>query len=635
MRNGSSNTESPPPAPSSPRAPPQRPDDGALPPGSQRFVITSAALALGIAGLYFGRSVLIPLAFAAFLAFVLDPIVAWLRRWHLPRAAAVTVVIVLALGVLGMVAAMLTQQVVTLAQELPTYRSTIHKKLVDLQPKPGSSQVMTKATRAIDMVEQEINAARIALEPAIRATPAATRAPTRVVVQTEPLPPLRALASLLEPIAVPLVSTGLVFVLLAFLLVERRELRDRVIRLTGGDLHLMSEAMNESARRVSRYLGAQLLVNLGYGLPMAVGLWWIGVPGAWLWGFMAAVLRFVPYLGFAVAAIFPLVLAFAVDPGWSMVLWTMALVLSLEILIANIVEPLAYGRRTGVSPVAVLLSAGFWTLVWGPVGLVLATPITVCLVVMGRHLGPLRFLNVLLGTEPVFNPPTKLYHRLISGDLEEAIELSHETMKREGLMAFYSATAVPMLALAATPSAREASAAQRHRIVTGAARIIEDLSRDIAFRADAQNARVLCLGARNEMDTLSAEMLAHVLREQGTAARAVPAVSLTAGHIAQLDLSGVVLVYLCTFNPAPQTFTRYVSRQLRRRAADVEIVLAAWVASDALRERDAVHDLGADDLAVSLVEAVGHAAAVHALALPAQPATPQSDHRDNLPPAPS
>jgi predicted PurR-regulated permease PerM/GAF domain-containing protein len=603
-------------------------------PGGQRFVITGAVLALGIVALYYGRSLLMPLAFAALLAFVLDPVVAWLRRWHVPRAAAVSLVIVVTLALLGGVAGLVAQQVVMVGQDLPTYRNTIHKKVLDLRPEPGERHVVAEASRAIEMVEGEIDAARKALDPKKAAQ---ARSPTKVVVQTEPPPPLQALASTLEPVVVPLVATGLVIVLLAFMLMQRRELRDRIVRLTGGDLHHMADAMNESAQRVSRYLGTQLLVNIGYGLPMALGLWWIGVPGAWLWGFLAAVLRFVPYLGPAVAAVFPLILAFAVDPGWSMVAWTVGLIVTLELITNSIVEPLAYGRGTGVSPVAVLLSAGFWTLVWGPVGLVLATPLTVCLVVIGRHLGPLRFLNVLLGSEPVFDQPTQLYQRLISGDLEEAIELCHDAVERDSLRQFYSATAVPMLALAAHPAARGATAAHRHRVVSGVERVLEDLREDHDPLPPAdKKATVLCLGARNELDTLSAEMLAHALRDAGVAAHAVPALAVTAQRIGALDVDGVGTVVLCTFNSAPQTHTRYVCRRLRRRAPQLRIVLAAWSAPAELRAPGAARDLGADALAVSLIEAVDHNMLIDAAPQPARtspavtPSTPPPSLPDGL-----
>ena len=599
-------------------------------PGTQRFVITGAARALGITALYLGRSVLMPLAFAALLAFVLDPVVTALRRWHVPHALAVGLVMTLTMAALGGGAVLLGQQVVVLSQDLPTYQSTIRKKLRDLRPDAASSHILSDASRVIGMVEGELNAVR---EEAAGGAGGASgsgnagskaRAPTKVLVEPAPPSPLRAILDFVTPVVLPLVTAGLVAVLAVFLLLQRHEMRDRLVRLTGGDLHHMADAMNEAAHRVSRYLGAQLLINVGYGIPMALGLWLIGVPGALLWGFLSGVLRFVPYLGPAVAALFPLLLAFAIDPGWQMMVWTLALIVSMELIINNIVEPLAYGGRTGVSPVAVLLSAGFWALLWGPVGLVLATPLTVCLLALGRYLAPLRFLEPLLGNEPVFDKPTQLYQRFISGELEEAIELSHQEVARSSLLQYYSNTAVPMLALAATPSSRRATAEQRHRVVNGVSRLLDDLraSHPALVAAQAQGApacNVLCIGARNEVDTLSAEMLAHALSSAGCTARAVPALAVTADRIDGLELDGIDTVCLCTFSGTPQTHTRFVRRRLhrlQRPGPALRVVLAAWSAPPELLQAGADAELGLDAVAVSLLEAQGRV-----MSVPTQPAT--------------
>jgi predicted PurR-regulated permease PerM len=588
--------EHPPPRTVSTTAPPPL-----VMPGVQRFVFTCAALALGIAALHYGRDVLMPLAFAALLAFVLDPVVTWLRRWHLPHAAAVASVLTLAIALLGGLGLLIGQQASALSTELPAVRENIQKKLQSLQPS-GSKRWFTEASRVIGAVEGGLNAARQSIEPAA-AKPRV--APTHVIVEAAPASPLRAIRNGIWPILVPVATAGLVIVLVAYMLMQRRELRDRIVRLTGGDLHTMADAMNESALRVSRYLAAQVMINVGYGLPLALGLWWIGVPGAWLWGFVAAVSRFVPYLGPAIAALIPLLIAFAVEPGWSMVGWTLALILTLEFISNQIVEPLALGGSTGISPLAVLLSAAFWALVWGPVGLVLAMPLTVCAVVIGRHIAPLKFLGLLLGSAPAFDTPTRLYQRLISGDQAEALELCREEVARTSLREFYSATAVPMLALSSQAAASDATAAHRHRVVSGTSRVLEDLRGD--DDGAAESARVICVGARSELDTLSAEMLAHALRASGHPARAVAAVQVTPERIGELDLHHVLEVYVCTFDPTLQIDTRTLCTQLRGRAQAPRIILAAWLAGDALQEPDAVEALGADALAVTLTEAVERA----------------------------
>ena len=596
--------------------------------GSPRFFFATASAALVVATLHYGEPVLMPFAFAALLAFVLDPLVSRLRRWGVPLAVAVTLVVAATLAAIGAAAALGVQQVVSLSEDLPRYQTTIQNKLRALRAGGGNNAV-SSASRVIEAVENEIDAARAALEPK---SGTAKTAPTRVQVEPAPPSPLRALGEMLSPLMYPLATTGLIIVLLAYMLAQRREISDRAVRLIGGDMHRMADALNDAARRVSRYLAATLLVNSGYGAALAIGLFAIGVPSPWLIGAVAAVMRFVPYLGPLVAAVLPLTLALAVDPGWEMLIYTGALILVLELIFNNIVEPVAYGGSTGVSPVAVLLSAAFWVVVWGPVGLVLATPITVCLVVLGRHLGPLKFLDLLLGAGPAFDRPTVLYQRLISGDLEEAIQLAGDEVERSTLREFYSETGMPMLALASVSAQHSASAQQRHRVLSGASRILDELRAELPVDETATGApRVLCIGARNEWDTLSAEMLVHVLARDGVPAQAVPAVSVSAERIGEIALDGVAAVVLCTFNPAPQTLTRFVGRRLRRRFPALRIVLAAWSAPAALVEPGALEPLGIDAVALTLNEAAGRVEAVLAQGDNTAP-VPPVDATDAVPP---
>ena len=564
-------------------------------PGVQRFVLSGAAIALGILGLYAGQALLIPLALAALLAFVLDPVVSWLRRWSVPRALAVSLVMLVALSLLLGAGVLMAQQITSVAKELPTHRYNIQKKLRDLRPALVPSGTARELARVFGMVEGEIAAAQKQLgmgtEPA----------PTRVAVDTNADGSLP--LQLINTVAVQLASAGLVVILLFLMLQQRRELRDRVLRLMGGDPHQMADALSESAQRVSRYLLALVMVNLGYGVPMALGLWWIGVPGAFLWGGLAALLRFVPYLGPAVAAIFPLVLAFAVDPGWSMVFWTLGLIALLELVSNNVVEPLVYGDRTGVSSLAVLLSAVFWAALWGPIGLVLAMPLTVCLVVIGRHLAPLRFLDVLLSSEPVFDDATQLYHRLIAGDLDEAEDMAYLEVKQHSLSNFYSKTALPMLALAAKQQTRGATAVQRQNLIDGTTRFVRELQADdaAAKTTNAQPASILCMGLRTELDTLSAEMLAHAFAAAGQPALALPlegwGKALTKDHGTALS---VQQIHLCTLNITPQTQARIMCRRLRRHWPSAEIVLVAWCGSDSLTTTENLGEMGVDKVAFRL-----------------------------------
>lgn len=570
-------------------------------PGVQRFVLSGAAIALGILGLYFGQVLLIPLALAALLAFVLDPLVTWLRRWSVPRALAVSLVMAVALTLLLGAGMLMAQQVAVLAKELPTHRQNIQKKLRDLRPALVPSGTARELARVFGIVEGEIAAAQQQLRVDTQRKPE----PTRVAVDNDGSLSFQ----LVKTVAVQLASAGLVVILLFLMLQQRRELRDRLLRLMGGDPHQIADAMSESAERVSRYLLALVMVNVGYGVPMALGLWWIGVPGALLWGGLAALLRFVPYLGPALGAIFPLLLAFAVDPGWSMILWTLALIALLELVSNNIVEPMVYGDRTGVSSLAVLLSAVFWAALWGPIGLVLAMPLTVCLVVIGRHLAPLRFLDVLLSSEPVFDDATHLYHRLIAGDLDEAEDNAFQAVKQSSPGDFYNSTALPMLALAARRQGSGATAVQIQRLLEGTERIVRELQADDAAlqATNGQGATTCCLGLRTSFDQLSAEMLAHALTAEGSPAKVLPLEGWREAGKREDGPESFQRIHLCTFHPSPKTKASIMSRRVRRLWPDAEIVLVAWCASPSLATPENQAEMGVDKIAFDfgdLIEAL-------------------------------
>jgi predicted PurR-regulated permease PerM len=594
------------PSPTSGTPSPSRTEAMALPvmPGVQRFVLSGAAIALGVLGLYVGQSLLIPLALAALLAFVLDPAVSWLRRRSVPRGLAVGLVITVTLSALLGAGVLTALQVGDLGRELPTHRKNIQQKLRDLRPALMPSGTTKELARLMGMVEGELAAATSELNLGGKPQPK----PTQVAVEARNSG--TQVIELISTVGVQLATAALVLILVVFMLLQRSELRDRLLRLMGGDPHLMADALSESAQRVSRYLAAQVLVNLGYGLPMALGLWWIGVPGAWLWGGLAAVLRFVPYLGPAIGAVFPVVAAFAVDPGWSMVLWTLGLIALLELISNNVIEPLAYGGSTGVSPVAVLLSAAFWASLWGPIGLVLATPLTVCLVVIGRHLAPLRFLDVLFSSTPVFDGPTQLYHRLISGHLDEAEDMAHNEVKQHSLPGFYGDTALPMLALAARQPTQGATAAHRHHLLSGTAHIIAELKADAPRPPPTAQAppTALCVGLRNELDALSADMLAHALTHAGHAARAEAITHLTHSDQHTTDFSSVRTLYLCTLSSAPQTQTRLQVRRLRRQWPNATLHLVAWSAPEALATSGSQEAMGVNAVSLNLPDVLKNAA---------------------------
>lgn len=570
-----------------------------------RATLALLCAGLVVALLYVGEALLVPFALAALLAFVLDPLVTRLQRWRLPRAVAVVGVMAILAVVVAGASVFVSGQAVALGRDLPTYQSTVQKKLRALRQEMSGRGPLDDLSRMLDVVGGELDATRRVL--AQGATPAGAPAQRVVMAPVEPTA-MQALRQLVEPLLGPVGTAGLVLVFLLFILLERHDLRDRLLRLVGGDLHRSTEALGEAGERVSRYLGMQVLVNLGYAVPLSLGLWLLGVPGALLFGVLGGLLRFVPYIGPLVAAVFPLAMAFAVDPGWQLLLSTLALVLVLELVINNLVEPWLYGASTGLAPTAVVVSAAFWTLLWGPVGLILATPLTVCLVVMGRHLPRLAWLDVLLGSEPVFDPPTRLYQRLLDGEVEEAVELALGHARGNAFQAACNDTVLPVMALVADNQHRLASAEQRLRLVHGLGVVLQELlahaqqhgrataaalsggstasaegAGGAAGGAAAANAahalasaQVLCVGARTEVDALAAQLLAEVLGQHGVAAATLPAGALSAHRIESLDPGAAQVLVLCSLGRRPEAQLRFVCRRLRRLHPGLQPVLALW-----------------------------------------------------------
>lgn len=534
-----------------------------------RGLVKAVVGAMILLALYFGRDVFIPLALAALVGFALEPLVRGLTRWKIPRGMAVGLVIVSTLGTLGFVSYLSGTEVVRLAGELPGYQSSIQTKLRALRFSVGGGGVIGDAAKVLDTVGKEVDAA-LAKEPAPKSRV------QRVQIEPDPVSPLAAISEMAGPLVGPLVTAAFVLLLVVLVLIDRDDMRDRLLRLMGTDLHRTTDALGEAVTRVSRFLIAQVAVNISFGILLAAGLWFIGVPGALVWGLMSAVLRFIPYLGPVIGAVLPLTLAFAVDPGWDMLLWTVALIAALELLFNNVVEPLAYGSSTGLSPVAVIMSSAFWAAMWGAAGLLLALPLTVCLAAFGRHLPALAFIDVLLGDRPAFDAATRLYQRLLAGDTEEAIAMADEQVIRTSVRAFYSETALPALSQAV-----ERSAALRHsehldRAATGLARVLEDLQAAYPGKPEPGGPRLGCVAGRWPLDALPAAMLSHALELAGVSALLLPAPAET-GDVAD-DSRWEQLQTVCITHHAGtgHAHTRVLCRRWHRRWPHLRIVVMAW-----------------------------------------------------------
>ncbi|MFD1711914.1 AI-2E family transporter [Ottowia flava] len=561
------------------------------------YGLVSAAVV--VAALYFGRDMLMPLALAALLGFVLDPMVSWLKRRGLPRTVAVALVVTAAVALLAGAGWFIYGQMRQLANNLPAYENNINQKVRTIGKALRQPGMLDRYSRIADRFEREIETP--APKPAARAT-----APTQVEIVGQSESTSKRMLALLDKVATPLTMAGIVFVFVVLILLDKGDLRDRAVRLLGADLHRTTDALGDAARRVSKYLSMQLMVNATYGIPLAIGLLFIGIPGALVWGLLAAVLRFVPYVGPMIASIFPLALAFAVDPGWSVVLWTLALIITLEVISNNIVEPWLYGTSTGMSTLSLIMAAMFWTALWGPIGLILSTPITVVLLVLGHHLPQLQFLEVLLGSERALDEPTRLHQRLLAGDIEEASDLAIELADESSPLAFYYGVRLGTLRLASSAHGTVATAEHRMRVLSGMESVIEELREQYPPPPDLPT-RVACFGGRWAVDVLAADMTAHVLALSGVGAKVVRVGTMSTEYFSELDLSGVEVVCLSYFSPDPTTLAKFFVRRLKRRWPDVSVILAAWHTNPDGPTAYPIEEIGADVLVTSLDELVAQA----------------------------
>ncbi|WP_308163290.1 AI-2E family transporter [Bradyrhizobium sp. SRL28] len=557
--------------------------------------LVSASILL--AGLYYGREILIPLAIAFLITFALNPPVTWLARVGLPRLLATSLVMVTVVCALVGLGVILGAQVRSIAVELPAYQSTILTKLSDLRQNLQAPGFLDGVLRTVERLQKEVESKDT--------KPADGPAPQRVEIVPTPQTPFEQVFAWVVRSAEPLATAGIILIFVFLALLDIGDLRDRLLRLLGGNFHRSTDAIQEAGARISRYLLMQLLVNVSYGVPLAAGLWIIGVPGALLWGAIGAVMRFVPYVGPLIAAIFPVALAFAVDSGWSMLLWTVALIVILELISNNIIEPLLYGSSTGLSAISLIASAILWTALWGPVGLILSTPLTVCLLVLGRNLPQLRFLDTMLGSTPALDVPARIYQRLIANDADEAVEIAGTEIEKSSVKSFYDAIGIEVLRLASEEYLQNASAEHRLRLASGMDTLLDDLRDDFPSSLSPEaKPRVLCIGGKWEIDALAGEMLAHALAFEGIAAASQPAASVNADYLANLDLKGADIVCLSYFTPNPAIPARHACRRLRRRWPNMRIVLALWRAPPELLTDEFLEKLKADAVVTSVEEAV-------------------------------
>lgn len=611
-------------------------------------VATAILAFIIITTLYFGREIFVPIALAILLSFVLAPLVGVLQRIRMPRGLAVVSVVILAFVLIFAMGSLLATQLTQLAGDLPRYQSTISEKIQSFRETTAGRGTLERASGMLKDLSKELEKPKdAAAGTGSILSPKAPAPLTPVPVEVRQPDPsaLESLQSLISPLLHPLATTGIIIIFVIFILLQREDLRNRLIRLAGShDLQRTTAALDDAAGRLSRLFLIQLLLNGTFGVVIGLGLWLIGIPSAILWGILATVLRFVPYIGAAIAAAFPLALAVAVDPSWSMLLWTIALFLVVEPIVGHVIEPMVYGHSTGLSPVAVVASATFWTALWGPIGLVLATPLTVCLVVLGRHVERLEFLDVMFGDRPALTPPEIFYQRMLAGDPTEAAEKAEEFLKERSLSSYYDEVALKGLQLAQVDAERGALDDERLTKIRDAVdeftnnlsdqddrlppklRSTTDAEATSAVESVAEDAPyedlpvlskgelpsewqseypVLCMAGRSFLDEAAAIMLGQLSTAHGLAARVEGAEALSTANIFRLETTGVAVVCLVYMDGSGPAHMRYSVRRLRRKLPKATIILGCWMKDMDPAGLELLRDgAKADLVAASLGEAI-------------------------------
>jgi predicted PurR-regulated permease PerM len=556
------------------------------------------AVVLTVFVLRYAQDVLMPLSLAVLMTFLLAPLVERLQRWRINRGLAVILSVAFTMVILGLLAWVVIHQFTDLMSQLPAYRRQLRANLLDMTRAVRGG--VSDTTFAVEQLTRELN--RVAPEGA----QAAAKVP-KVVVVAPPPTALQSLTSLIEPMLKPLSTAALVIVFVIFMLLRLPDLRDRVIRLLGSrNLRVTTEALDEAAKKVSQYIVMQTVINGWQGIATAIGLYFIGVPNSVLWGALSMALRFVPYVGIWVAAALPTMLSFAIFDDLTRPAIVIAMFVGLELFSYLVLEPWLYGSRTGVSPIALLVAAAFWTWLWGPIGLLLAIPITVLLVVMGKHIPQLGFLHVLMGDQPVLQPHERLYQRLLASNRDEAEDLLDDAIRTQSRVEVCDTVILPALRLVQEDHDRGIlSDGKRLMVFEHIERWAEDFAqvREVP-RAPPGNptspafgASVACIPAEDQADEISAKLLVALLLEQGVKAR------LLRGDLTDQAKPDVVIV--SALPPDPVTAARRCSKGVRVRWHDVPIAVGLWgMTADLERPRQRLQAVGASEVCTSLAECI-------------------------------
>ncbi len=541
--------------------------------------VTFAGCVLVVAVLYAAQAVLMPLALALLLTFILTPPVTWLER-RVGRGPAVLVVVIFVFSLLGLAGWGLTRQAQNLVADLPTYRANIREKIADVRG-AGQGGPVEQLQETIDDLKGDLGTG-----------PEAPRGTAARPVVVTPEAATGSAFSWLGPVVGPLGTAGLVIVLVMFMLLERRDLRDRLLGLFGhGRLAMATKAFDEAGNRVSRQLLMQSLVNLVYGICVAIGLYFLGVPYPFVWAALGAALRFIPYVGPVLGAGAPILVSFAALEGWQGPLMVVALFLVLELFTNLVLETILYAGAAGVSQVALLISVAFWTWLWGPMGLLLATPLTVCLVVLGKHVPGMEFLGTLMADTPALAPEYNYYQRLLARDQSEAADLIETHMKASPPDSVYDALLLPALNYAERDRLEgRLSPAEESAVIDATGELLADTAASLArttpepepvdgapeLPSPRPPMRILGYATNGGSDELALSMLAHLLRELPIELVIHPT-RLHAAHLTALVRDQkITAIVISDLPPSPPSKTRYLVKRLRAAVPDLRIVVGRW-----------------------------------------------------------
>src|ERR1700730_9703318 len=545
--------------------------------------------AVVVAVLYFAREILVPIALAVLLSFALAPLVRLLQRLKVPRSIAVLGAVATALLVALTLATMVMIEVNQLANDLPRYQSTLSEKIHNLRDAVGRVGLFKNASSILKDLDRELNAhdqGDTAVVKSSLSDGPQGRTPIPVEVHQPDPVASETLVAMLRPLAVPFTTTGIVVIFLIFFLFQREDLRNRFIRLAGSDdLERTTAALDDAGQRLGRLFLAHLVLNAIFGAVIGLGLAVIGVPSAPLWGLLAMVLRFVPYIGAILAAGLPIALAAAVGSDWTMTIWTIALFALVEPLTGQVVEPLVCGRTAGLSPVAIVIAAAFWTWLWGPLGLLLSTPLTLCLVVLAKHVERLQFIDVMLGDQPALTPQQAAYQRMLTGDPIEAIEQARSFLKEGSVEAYYEEIVLGALRLAAADAALGRLDDKRlENIHQTVSEIVEDLGSykvpsDEKTREDGSikgnvvdidtrelGPTVFCTSGLGRLDDCVAVVLADFLRRRGVVAR-------TAAATTAIENDAAETICVCFLEDVTAARGDFTIRKLSRQAPAAKVIV--------------------------------------------------------------